>query len=399
MKSRRVPLYQSEEQVFAEAMHALRNGQAEKAKAGFQKLLKQAPNHLDGHFLLGTLYAESGDLESALRHLGRAAEISPRSARVWNNLATTHRLAGARSAAVTAYLRALACEPDMAEAGLNLAGLVDAKESLHSSLAPALHFQAFSALGQFHQLRGDNASALASFRRAAMLDPENSSVAFNIAALEGRPMPRRPPRDVRDLFDGYADIFDTHLVDRLGYRVPQQIAALLAGLDGGKVRYRKALDLGCGTGLSGIAVRSRTGHLTGVDISPRMLAKARETSVYDEIVERDLYEFLSLDNARYDLIIAADLLIYIGALEELFVGIRRCACNGALFGISIELNRAEGDYRVGTEARYLHSRAYLYKVAASTDWHVLHEQEIPLRKSGDMESAGIIVALKAGNDH
>lgn len=395
MKSRRAPVVKSDEHLFAEAMEAQRSGQVARAKTAFHTLLKRAPNHLDGHFLLGTLYAESGDYSQAVRHLGRATEISPRSARVWNNLATTHRLAGAKAAALSAYLRALACEPDIPEAGGNLAGLLEQDESFRASLSPALHFQALMALGQFHQLRGETDSALAAFRHAAVLEPANSSAAFHVAALEGRPMPRRPSGDVRELFDGYADIFDEHLVDHLGYRVPEQIASLLATLDDGQVRYRQALDIGCGTGISGIAVRARTERLSGVDVSPRMLAKARATGAYDVIAEQDLYEFLSVCDTCYDLIIAADVLIYIGALDELFTAIRRRADAGALLWMSVELNRGAEDYRVGAEDRYLHSRDYVHRVAASTGWKVLLEHEIPLRKSGEEESPGVIVALSA----
>lgn len=395
MTARSTLVSKSIDQLYAEAMAALHSGRVEKAKAGFQILLKRAPNHLDGHFLLGTLYAESGDIGPALRHLGRATELSPRSARAWNNLATTHRLGGSKVAAMTAYLRALACEPDMAEAGLNLAGLLDADEFMFPSGGSALLFQSLTALGQFHQLRGDHALALDAYRRASTIEPESSDVAFHIAALEGRPLPRRPPGDVRHLFDGYADIFDQHLVDHLGYQVPQRIASLLSVLDGGKPRYRQALDLGCGTGLSGIAVRARTEHLIGVDISPRMLAKALDAGVYDQVIEQDLFEFLAFCDVRFDLIVAADVLIYVGALDDLFAAIRGCACDGALFMMSVELNSGEGDYLVGAEDRYLHSPGYLHRVAASQGWQVLEEQPASLRKSGESKSSGIILALKA----
>jgi predicted TPR repeat methyltransferase len=395
MKSRRAPAVKSNENLFAEAIEAQRSGQVARAKTAFHTLLKRAPNHLDGHFLLGTLYAESGDYPQAVRHLGRAAELSPRSARVWNNLATTHRIAGGKAAALAAYLRALACEPDMPEAGRNLGGLLDQDESFRVSLPPALHFQALMALGQFHQLRGETDPALAAFRRAAVLQPSSSSAAFHVAALEGRPMPRRPSGDVRALFDGYAEIFEEHLVDHLGYRIPEQIAALLAEMDGGQVRYRHALDLGCGTGLSGIAVRARTEHLIGVDVSPQMLAKAGATGAYDVTAEQDLYDFLSAGDSRHDLIIAADVLVYIGALEELLAAIRRRAAAGALLWMSVELNNGPEDYRVGVEDRYLHSRGYVLRVAASTGWTVLLEHEIALRKSGEDESRGEIVALRA----
>ena len=77
-----------------------------------------------------------------------------------------------------------------------------------------------------------------------------------------------PQAYVARLFDDYAPRFDAHLIESLAYRAPALIADALDSAAPGR-RFAHALDIGCGTGLMGQAVRGRVDHLTGVDLSPR----------------------------------------------------------------------------------------------------------------------------------
>ena len=95
-----------------------------------------------------------------------------------------------------------------------------------------------------------------------------------------------PQAYVARLFDDYAPRFDKHLTKNLGYRAPALIAEALSAVASGR-RFASALDLGCGTGLMGEALRGRVDRLTGVDLSAAMIAKARERGVYDELVVGD----------------------------------------------------------------------------------------------------------------
>src|SRR5207248_233908 len=73
------------------------------------------------------------------------------------------------------------------------------------------------------------------------------------------------------------------------------------------------LDLGCGTGLCGALLRRWARTLVGVDLSPGMLEKARERGCYDRLEQGDLVAVMRTMPARsFDLIVATDVLIYIG---------------------------------------------------------------------------------------
>jgi predicted TPR repeat methyltransferase len=97
------------------------------------------------------------------------------------------------------------------------------------------------------------------------------------------------------------------------------------------------LDLGCGTGLCGLALAKQKRRLVGVDLSEKMLTQARARDLYDELHLGEVHAWLrGAATARFDVVIAADVLIYIGALEELFREVARVLRNGGRFGFSPE---------------------------------------------------------------
>jgi predicted TPR repeat methyltransferase len=145
------------------------------------------------------------------------------------------------------------------------------------------------------------AESVRAFRAILELEPRNREAAYFLDILEGRNPMRAESGYVREIFDGYADTFDRHLQDTLGYRAPEQLTALLRRVLGDDITGLDVLDVGCGTGLCGTVLRGVAGTLTGVDLSPGMIDKARARSVYDELCVADLFEFLTTQERRWDL--------------------------------------------------------------------------------------------------
>ncbi|MEM8698809.1 MAG: methyltransferase domain-containing protein, partial [Pseudomonadota bacterium] len=151
-------------------------------------------------------------------------------------------------------------------------------------------------------------AAAEAYREALRLDPaDHGGVAVRLAAIgKGPPPEKAPAAYVTTLFNQHAEAFDGILVEQLGYGVPALTAAALARKAPGP--YRSMLDLGCGTGLAGLALADQCGRVTGVDLSEDMLALADAREVYEALYIGDVVQFLEEEEERHDLIVATDLL-------------------------------------------------------------------------------------------
>lgn len=231
-----------------------------------------------------------------------------------------------------------------------------------AALAEA-HFR----LGETWRAMDETARAARHFRASQQHDPgDRRGAAIRLAEMDAAGPPTRASAAyVRALFDGYAPRYDTHMTGALAYKGPAALraAAEAAGLsaDG---RYT-AIDLGCGTGLSGAAFRPFCRSLTGVDLSPRMTAAAQASGHYDAIVTGDLLAALADGEAeRFDLAIACDTLIYLGDLAPFFSCLAAALARGGWFVFSTEKSEAaDAGYEIGPARRFRHTETYLREMA------------------------------------
>ena len=237
---------------------------------------------------------------------------------------------------------------------------------------------AWFALGDLREASSDHSGAREAFRRAHAADPDDRHGAgLRLARLDARVPDTMPLVYVRALFDQYAPRFDAAL-EGLSYRAP---ALLLAAITdhcvrrGRQLRFGTVLDLGCGTGLAGAAIRPACDWLVGVDLSPAMIAKARQKGLYDRLETAEIGAFMAaeLDAApRYHLILATDVLPYVGDLAPIMTQAASLLYAGALFGFTVETHAGEG-IALGEKLRYAHSEANVREavVAAGLVLHAL----------------------------
>ena len=241
----------------------------------------------------------------------------------------------------------------------------------------------------------DRQGALTAYAHALDLDPDDMiGVRLQLAGLgAGDGLPAITPAYVRALFDGYAPRFERHLVGALNYRGPALILAALDALRDAPAQYGTVLDLGCGTGLMGRALAGRAKHLVGVDLSPAMLALARGTALYERLVEGDLSAFLAGEPASCaDLVVAADVLIYLADLGPVFAGIRRVLRPGALAAVSVQSHEGEGVV-LGPDGRYAHSDAHLREAAAAAGLTIPATPPAAVRRERGTDVPGCIAIL------
>jgi predicted TPR repeat methyltransferase len=380
-------------------------------------------------FVEGVDLYESGRYAEAERRLEAALALLPGRVSTLINLGAT-RLALARPADAIAVLdQALAAEPAHAEAwchrGLACIALARDTEALDSfdraltldPTPPAAHFHrarvlgrlgrgdaalaayeraleldagfgpAWSELGQLRRDLGRIEPAREAFRRAIACGADVETNRYFLAALDGHDAPPATPQAyVRALFDSYADDFEPHLLQVLRYCAHEVVVQTAAQA---RTSYRSALDLGCGTGLCGPLLQPLAARVEGVDLSPTMLAAARQRGVYAELVQADLAAHLQATPRRHDLIVAADVFIYVGDLA----GVRRVLEPEGVFAFSVEAADERDGFVLRPSLRYAHSARYLRTLAAAHGLEVLDVREATLREEQREPVRGLVVRL------
>jgi predicted TPR repeat methyltransferase len=238
---------------------------------------------------------------------------------------------------------------------------------------------------------GERAAAGRLAEAWASLSPDSVEAAHLRDAALARAVDRQPAALVAQHFDGIADDFDDRLVRRLGYRGPERLMALI----GAQIAPEGALhilDLGCGTGLCAPLLRPFARRLAGVDLSPRMLARARALGLYDSLETTDLLSALGKASQPWDLMIAADTFPYLGDLAPVFDGAARSLKVGGWFAFSTEA--ADGDgFVLKPNGRYGHPSRYIEQLAVGR-FTITSRSTAPIRREAGQPVAGGFFLLR-----
>jgi predicted TPR repeat methyltransferase len=282
-----------------------------------------------------------------------------------------------------AYARACLDEGDWQAA----AELLEQTLERAPAWAPAL----FALAGAREKL-GDAGGAALAYAETLRADPADAQGAGpRLARLERREVAALPPAYVARLFDDYAPRFDRHLREALAYRGPELIVEAIEAVAPGR-RFARALDLGCGSGLAGRAIRGRVDRLEGVDLSPGMIEKARASGVYDALDVGDLVAWLA--GRAADLVVAADTLVYLGDLRPVVGAVARAMAPGGLFVFTVE--SGEAAFALGEGLRFRHSDAHLREAAADAGLLLARLEAASTRREAGGDAAGRVVAMARG---
>lgn len=259
--------------------------------------------------------------------------------------------------------------------------------------------EAHFRLGEAWGAMDEPARAARHFRAAQQNDPaDRRGAAIRLAEMDAAGPPKRASAAyVRALFDGYAPRYDTHMTGALAYKGPAALkaAAEAAGMSAGD-GYR-AIDLGCGTGLSGAAFRPFCAALTGVDLSPRMTAAAEASGHYDAVATGDLLTALAAAEAGFGLAIACDTLIYLGDLAPFFAALRKALAPQGFFVFSTEKAGPDAEgYEIGATRRFRHTERYLREMAAAHGFDMLSLDSEALRTEKRQPVESLVGVMRRG---
>jgi predicted TPR repeat methyltransferase len=388
------------------AMHV--DGRLDQAESSYRRTIALDPGSFSAYFNLGRLLEAMNRFEDAEPCYRRAIEIVPESTAAHSCLGETLYRLGRFPEALAAFESAVASDPTAASEQFNvgktldgLGRLEEAATAYHravelgplSAIAHESRVRALERLGR----RDEAVRALAEWQFRA---PGNAIAVHLLAALSGLEVPERASDAcIRQVFDPFAADYDAAL-ERLSYRGPVLIGMALAK-DGREAKSElKVLDAGCGTGLCADMLKPWASHLVGVDLSARMLDRARARGGYDELVEDELVAYLRKHPDSFDIIASADTLIYFGTLEPLFAAASQAMRPQGRLIFTVE-HLTDGDdspWRLTTTGRYSHSEPYLR--------HALGEAGLParlilravLRQEGGQPVSGLIVLAERKGD-
>jgi len=302
----------------------------------YVEVLKSCPHHLVANNNLGMAYFATKQYELSVKHLEFSHDKEPWNQDIWYQLAHSYLHIG-----------------NLAKAGKYFSLLAE-KHPLDEAIN--------HNLAVIHLRNKDKLQARIYFNKAMKINPDNQTARYMLSALDSKKVKEANPKYVRDLFDQYADFYDTHMCKVLDYKVPAMLRQLIAESISSHQSTLNTLDLGCGTGLAGIYFRDLAKFLVGVDISSKMIEKAKQLGAYDSLVVANIQKYIPGETKEYfDLIIAADVFVYIGDLSSILHLASKALKQGGKLVFNIE-KLEDGDYYLQDNGRFSHTKEYLQQV-------------------------------------
>lgn len=383
------------------ACAAQTEGRLEEAKQQYLLLLESLPHSSFLRYNIGLVYFDLGDFVLALDAFSLANFHKPGDEDTLFNLALCQKKTGDRPAAIATYRRILTTAPDHADCLYNLGGcyrdLYEDEQAIACyqrvlTLKPT-YVPAANNLAYLHHRAGETDQAILYYTQVLEQRPEDESVRYLLSALLGIPLDHPPDSYVCGFFDTYAEDFEHNLVEELGYDNPQQLYACLCHSSAQGAACAHGLDLGCGTGLSGLSFKGMVAVLDGVDLSRNMLAQAAQKGCYAQMHPDSIIHHLESTLETYDFYLATDVFIYVGELLAIFTAAQAIARPEALFCFSTEHLDTEG-FQLLPTGRFAYAPEYIRRIAAATGWVVLAQEPARLRKERETWITGDLWILR-----
>ncbi len=375
-------------------------GNLDEAIAAFQTAAQKDSNDAATWHLLALAHRHRNDAKEVRKCLNKALEIDPHRASAWCALGAMDAEAGNYDIAAGLFKKAIKANPNYPTAhhalgrALELAGRRD--ESLEA-FGQALRASRNKARPSLPGLGSRNATSLPDAMAALeekMTSLRTIEIHHALAANADIFSPVQVPSNaLANLFDRYAENFDAHLQGQLQYRAPELLAEAIGAARTDERRW-DILDLGCGTGLCGPLLKPIAASLAGVDLSANMIEKCKARGVYDRLGVGDLVATLNDNASAFDLLVAADVFLYLGDLTPAFEAATRALRPGGMLAFTVEAGGGDRYHLQRKTLRYTHAEPYLKRLASIHGFEEVSFKTNVLRVENEKPVAGYVVVLQ-----
>lgn len=367
----------------------LAEGKTDSVLVNAQVLTKEYTHSFSLWGLLGESFYRNGQLIESITCYQQVLRIKPDFPQAFNNIANALLDIGDLDSAITHYKKAIKIKPSYSNALANLGSALTQKKDYKNAviyLEEAIKIdpknaENYNRMALAQLSKGDLEEAIRSFKTVLRIDPQNMKAQHLLAASTGVNTNSAPKKYVEGLFDYYATNFESSLVQKLQYTVPEAIAKL-AITNNSNESLGSILDLGCGTGLVGLNLKHSCNRLEGIDLSQKMLNQAQSKNVYDNLTHVDILEYLKTADLNFNYYFAADVFIYIGNLSDVFYLIKHRNKSPGKLLFSTEHNEKDGFF-LEKSGRYSHSESYIKTLCDEFDYQLHFFSKVNLRKEGN----------------
>lgn len=384
--------------LFFQGIEHFEKGRLEQARTAFEHSLALAPGRPSVLGNLGITLFRMGRFADAIPLLRQSTAGDPAYADAWSGLAMAHEALGQWREMLSALERACNLRPQQAtlwfkrsQALLRLAQTKAGLQALDRALEiDPLYAEAWTARGSLLRELNRLPEAAECFEKAMACDGDRELNSYYLSSVRDSGAPPPPPRRyVEGLFNDYAQDFQSHVIEQLRYQGHEFLLRPL--LDSGR-RFQRALDLGCGTGLCAPLLHRIADAVDGIDLSRAMLEQAGKLGLYRQLTHADITSYLEAETQAADLIAAADVFIYVGDLDAVFLAVRRILAPQGCFAFTVELGE-DCDLRLMPSLRYAHSEAYVHALAGKYGFRVDRIERAAIRYDQAQPISGLYVYL------
>ena len=358
--------------------------------------------HAEWHFNLGIVLSRQSLVSAAIDAFSRAIALNPDQYFFWTNLGASFELNQKWARAEECYKAATTLDPNCPDAFYLLSALCLKQERFPEArhfnycgiIAAPADSKSKIVLGQAYYELGRIDDAITLFESWLKEEPGNPVATHLLTAYRGQQAPEQcTSQYIERTFDGFANSFE-NILGRLKYCGPQLVQDYLATLNLPAASLG-VLDLGCGTGLVGEVLKLCARVLEGVDLSQSMLDQAAAKHLYHQLHKSDITDFLLASHEQYDLITCMDTFIYLGRLDEVFALIYQRLKTGGRLLFSTEKLAGDHDlsYQLNISGRYSHHPDYLTAILDNTGFKIAQINDVAIRKESGCPIEGQFICV------